>query len=71
MDFQNMMVYASDPWTSRPNAKLRNLVYGTSWGAGGLISRTVHDSYAHGGAMSHADGRSLQGAEEAPENAEE
>jgi len=68
MDFQNMMVYASDPWTSRPNAKLRNLVYGTSWGTGGLISRTVHDSYAHGGAKSHADGRSLG---EAPEDVAE
>jgi len=39
MDFQNMMVYASDPWTEKPYAKLRNLVFTTSWG-GNILSIT-------------------------------
>jgi len=30
-DFSNMMVYASDPWSEKPNAKLRNLFMTTSW----------------------------------------
>lgn len=38
MDFSNMMVYASDPWTELPNAKLRNLIFTTSFG-GSIISR--------------------------------
>lgn len=38
MDFNNLMVYASDPWSERPNAKLRNLILTTSWG-GSIISR--------------------------------
>jgi hypothetical protein len=37
MDFTNMMVYASDPWTEKPHAKLRNLIFTTSWG-GSILS---------------------------------
>lgn len=30
-DFSNMMVYGCDPWSEKPNAKLRNLYFTTSW----------------------------------------
>lgn len=30
-DFTDMMVYACDPWSEKPNAKLRNLFYTTTW----------------------------------------
>merc|ERR1712227_856379 len=30
-DLSNMMVYGCDPWSEKPNAKLRNLYFTTSW----------------------------------------